>query len=98
MLIAYNMYPKQRQPPLEVSYWMDKDLTIRKIAANSRLMTNDMRQNIILSRQFFSNLLNLSYARYRKLGEHDFDKKMFLKNQLRKTETSMPALRPYVNL
>jgi hypothetical protein len=91
------MYPKPRPPPLEVSHWMEKDLTMRKVQANSRLMTNDTRQNIILSRQFFTNLLNLSYARHRKLGEHDFDKKMFLRNQLRKTETSMPALRPYVN-
>jgi hypothetical protein len=85
---------KRQQMPVEVSSWMDKDLILRRVSANSRLLTNDTRQNIVLSRHFFSSLLNLSYARYRIMGEHDCDKKMFLKNQQRKTETSMPGLRP----
>lgn len=91
------MYSKQRQLPLEVSSWMGKDLTLRKITANSRLLTNDTRQNIVLSRQFFTDLMNLSFARYRKMAEHDFDKKMFLRNQQNKSELSMPGLRPYVD-
>ncbi len=77
---------------------MEKDLTLRRITANSRLLTNDTRQNIVLSRQFFSELLNLSFSRYRKLAECDFDKKIFLKNQQNKSESTMPGLRPYVNL
>lgn len=96
------MYSEQRrrrtpQIPIEVSSWMDKDLTMKKVTANSRLLTNDTRQNIILSRQFFTDLLNLSYTRYRKMAEHEFDKRVFLKNQQKKTETSMPGLRPYVH-
>lgn len=94
------MYSKQRrapQLPLEVSTWMEKDLTMRKVNANSRLLTNDPRKNIILSRQFFADLLTLSYSRYRKLTEHEFDKRVFLKNQQKKAETSMPGLRPYVH-
>ncbi|CAF2708848.1 unnamed protein product [Rotaria sp. Silwood2] len=87
------MNSKRRPIPLEVSTWMDKDLTLRKITANSRLLTNDTRQNIVLSRQFFSNLLTLSYARYRKMSQYDFDKKLFLKNQRNKSE-SMPGFRP----
>jgi hypothetical protein len=92
------MHSKQRKLPLEVSSWMEKDLTLRKITANSRLLTNDTRQNIVLSRQFFGDLLNLSFVRYRTMAEYDFDRRMFLKNQQRKSESSMPGLRPYVNL
>jgi hypothetical protein len=92
------MYSKGRKLPLEVSSWMEKDLTLKKITANSRLLTNDTRQNIILGRQFFSDLLTLSFSRYRKIAEHDFDKKMFLRNQHSKAEASMPGLVPYVNL
>lgn len=88
------MYSKRRKVPLEVSSWMERDLTLRKITANSRLLTNDTRQNIILSRQFFSDILNLSFERYRKIAAHDFDKKMFLKNQQTKADVSMPGLRP----
>ena len=90
------MNSKRRQLPLEVSSWMEKDLTLKRITANSRLLTNDTRPNIVLSRQFFSNLLTLSYARYRKIAEHDFDKKLFLRNQYNKVESSMPDLLPYV--
>jgi hypothetical protein len=92
------MYSKRKQLPLEVTSWMEKDLTLRKISANSRLLTNDTRQNIILSRQFFSDLLTLSFTRYRKITEIDFDKKSFLRNQRNKSETALPGLRPYVNL
>jgi hypothetical protein len=90
------MYSKRRQLPLEVSSWMEKDLVLRKITANSRLLTNDTRQNIVLSRQFYSDMLNLSFARYRKITQCDFDKKMFLRTQLKKSETSMPGLMSYV--
>ena len=92
------MYSKRKQLPLEVTNWMEKDLTLRKITANSRLLTNDTRQNIILSRQFFSDLLTLSFTRYRKITEIDFDKKSFLRSQRNKSETALPGLRPYVNL
>ena len=92
------MYSKQRQLPLEVSSWMETDLALRRITANSRLLTNDTRQNIVLSRQFFSDLLSLSFTRYRKITEIDFDKRLFLKNQRSKAETALPGLRPYVNL
>lgn len=91
------MNSKRPQIPLEVSSWMQKDLTLKKATANARMLTNDTRQNIVLSRRFFSDLLNMSYARYRKIAEHEFDKKMFLRNLHRKTEVSMPGLRPYVN-
>ena len=94
------MSSKRHQPPqlpIEVSSWMEKDLTLRKVTANSRLLTNDTRQNIVLSRQFFDDLLTLSFTRYRKMAEYEFDKKMFLRNQQKKTETSMPGLRPYVH-
>ncbi|CAF1291760.1 unnamed protein product [Rotaria sp. Silwood1] len=90
------MNSKRRPIPLEVSSWMDKDLTLRKITANSRLLTNDTRQNIVLSRQFFSNLLTLSYARYRTIAQYDFDKKLFLRNQRNKSE-SMPGFHPYLD-
>ncbi|CAF3713460.1 unnamed protein product [Rotaria sordida] len=90
------MNSKRRPVPLEVTNWMDKDLTLRKITANSRLLTNDTRQNIVLSRQFFSNLLTLSYARYRKIAEHDFDKKLFIRNLHNKFESS-PGFRPYLD-
>lgn len=83
------MHTKRRPLPLEVSAWMEKDLTLRKITANSRLLTNDTRQNIVLSRQFFSNLLTLSFTRYRKMAEYDFDKRLFLKNQRSKAQSSM---------
>lgn len=87
------MNSKRRQLPLEVSSWMEKDLTLRKITANSRLLTNDTRQNIVLSRQFFSNLLTLSVTRYRKIAEHDFNKRVFLRNQRNKTDSPMLGLR-----
>jgi hypothetical protein len=96
------MYSKRRQLPLEVSTWMERDLTLKRVTENSRLLTNDTRQNIILSRQFFSDLLTLSFERYRKLAEHDFNKRIFLKNQYNKAKTSMvgllPCVLPYVNL
>ena len=92
------MYSKRRKLPLEVSTWMEKDLVLRKITANSLLLTNDTRQNIVLSRQFYSDMLNLSFARYRKITQCDFDKRMFLRNQRKQSETSMPGLQSYVKL
>lgn len=88
------MYIKQRQTPLEVSSWMAKDITLRKVTANSRMMTNDTRQNVVLSRRFFTNMFALSTERYRKMNECDHNQKLFLRQQLRKTEVSLPGLRP----
>ncbi|CAF1393819.1 unnamed protein product [Rotaria magnacalcarata] len=87
------MNSKKRPLPLEVSSWMERGLTLKKITANSRLLTNDTRQNIVLSRKFFSNLLTLSYSRYRKMAEYEFDKKSFLRNQQNRSEQSMPGMR-----
>lgn len=92
------MYSKQRSVPPEVSSWMEKDLPIGELTAATRLMTNDARQNMIVSRRFFSDLLSLSFERYRTIMTCNNDKKNFLKNQRTKSETSMPGLRPYVNL
>ena len=92
------MYPKPRPVPPEVSSWMEKDLALGELTAATRLLTNDARQNIIVSRRFFSDLLSLSFERYRKILACNYDKKTFLKNQRTKSETSMPGLRPYVNL
>ena len=93
-----SMNTKRQQIPLEVSSWMQKDLTLKRATANARMLTNDTRQNIVLSRKFFADLLNMSYARYRKIAEHEFEKKMFLRDQHRKTDTAMPGLRSYVDM
>ncbi|CAF0810018.1 unnamed protein product [Adineta ricciae] len=91
------MFPKQRPVPAEVASWMDKDLAIGELTAATRFVTNDSRQNLIVSRRFFSDLLTLSFERHRKILTCNFDKKNFLRNQRAKSETSMPGLRPYVD-
>ncbi|UJR36863.1 hypothetical protein I4U23_029576 [Adineta vaga] len=90
------MFPKQRPVPPEVSGWMEKDLAMGELQAATRFITNDARQNMIVSRRFFSDLLSLSFERYRKILTCNFDRKNFLRNQRAKSETSMPGLRPYV--
>ena len=90
------MYSRHRQLPSEVSSWMEKDVKLRKLTASSGLMPNESRRNIVLRREFFSDLLNLSSERFRKMSKWENDKKTFLKNQRAKAETSMPGLLPYV--
>ncbi|CAF1009044.1 unnamed protein product [Adineta steineri] len=91
------MYPKQRPTPPEVSEWMAKDLVVDSVEKASRFQRKEDRQNLIVSRRFFSNLLSLSFERYRKILTCNFEKNSFLKNQRAKSETSMPGLRPYVD-
>jgi hypothetical protein len=64
--------------------------------ARSSLLPTDTKENAILNRQFFSDMLDLSSVRYRKLSRFDVEKKMFLQNQRFKAETFMPGLLPYV--
>ncbi|CAF0850736.1 unnamed protein product [Didymodactylos carnosus] len=90
-----NSYLK-RQVPNEVKSWMLKDGTVRQLAENSRIISNNTRQNVILSRQFLSDALNMSYDRYRLILKNDFDKKLFLKKQKAKAERSMPGLKAHV--
>ena len=92
------MHSNRPKLPLEVATWMEKDISLKKVTANSRLLTNDTRQNIILSRHFFTDLFNLSFTRHRTVTEFDSDKKMFLLHQYKKAKTSMPGLLPYVTM
>lgn len=88
------MNKREKPIPLTVISWMERDVSIRKVSANSRMITNDTRQNIILSRKFFSDLFNLSMERYRKINEHDHNQRVFIQGQMKKSETSLPGLRP----
>ncbi len=90
------MYEKRRTIPMAVSYWRDKDVNIRKVTASSGLMPDTTRYCVFQSRKFYSDMLNLSFERHRHIARSDFDKKIFLKSQLRKAEKSMPGLFPYV--
>lgn len=76
--------------------WMEKDLQLQKPTARSSLLPIDTKENGVLSRKFFSDLLDLSSVRYRKLSRFDVEKKIFLQNQRVKAETFMPGLLPYV--
>ncbi|CAF0886827.1 unnamed protein product [Didymodactylos carnosus] len=75
---------------------MLKDVTIRQLTENSPVVPSDTRQNVILSRQFLSDVLNMSYDRYRVILKNDFDKKLFLKKQQAKAEKSMPGLKAHI--
>ncbi|CAF2510964.1 unnamed protein product [Rotaria sp. Silwood2] len=90
------MYSKRQQLPTTISNWIDKDVKVRKFTPNLGLMSADTRQNVMLSRKFFSNMLNLSNERQRKITRCDFEKNKFLKNQRTKAETIMPGLLPYI--
>ncbi|CAF1342934.1 unnamed protein product [Rotaria sp. Silwood1] len=90
------MYSKRQQLPLTISNWIDKDVKVKKFTPNLGSMSIDARQNVMLSRQFFSNMTNLSYERNRKITRCDFEKNKFLKNQRIKAETIMPGLLPYI--
>lgn len=91
-----TMLPPKRPVPSEVSTWMQKDLALGELTAATRFITADTRQNQIVSRRFFSELLTLSFERHRKMLTCDFEKKNFLRTQRAKSATSMPGLRPYV--
>lgn len=79
---------------MKVSTWMDQDVRIRKFTSNLGNMSKDARQNVFLSRQFYSNMYNLSSERYRKMAQCDLDKKTFLVNQRTKAEKFLPGLLP----
>jgi hypothetical protein len=87
---------KRRTIPINVSIWMEQGVTVRKETASSGLLPNNTRSNVFLSRKFYSDMLNLSSERHRKLARCDYNKKMFLKNQRHKAEIGMPGLLPYV--
>lgn len=90
------MQAKGKHIPLPISNWMEKDVRVSKLAPNLGIMRNDTRQTVMLNRQFFSDMFVLSSERSRKLAEHDFQRKRFLKNQRTKAETILPGLLPYV--
>jgi len=75
---------------------MEKDLQLQKPTARSSLLPTNTKENAVLNRKFFSDLLDLSSVRYRKLSRFDVEKKIFLQNQRVKAETLMPGLLPYV--
>ncbi len=75
---------------------MEQGVTVRKETASSGLLPNNTRSNVFLSRKFYSDMLNLSSERHRKLARCDYNKKIFLKNQRHKAEIGMPGLLPYV--
>ncbi len=87
---------KRRTIPINVSIWMEQGVTVRKETASSGLLPNNTRSNVFLSRKFYSDMLNLSSERHRKLARCDYNKKIFLKNQRHKAEIGMPGLLPYV--
>ena len=88
------MYPKRRKIPLDVSLWMDKDVTIRKATESSGLMPDETRIGVFLRRKFYDDLLTLSSERHRKMARCDHGKKTFLKKQHQKAEKMMPGLLP----
>jgi hypothetical protein len=88
------MYAKRPKIPMAVSVWMEKDVHIRKATVSSGLMPNNTRYNVFLSRQFYSDMFDLSSERHRKLARFDFNKRTFLRKQRHKAETTMPGLLP----
>ena len=88
------MYVKQRRVPSEVSNWLEKDLEINQTTGVSRSMNTDSRDNITLSRRFFTDMLNLSMMRHRKIHEHNHNQRIFLREQIQKSRTTLPGLRP----
>ena len=87
-----------RHLPMEISRWMEKDVTMKRIKVRSRLTTQECPENFLINRDFFSQVLNLSHERHRKLVHFDFQKRTFLKAQRMKAETTMPGLQPCVHL
>ena len=89
---------KSRHLPMEVTNWMEKDVSLKRITVGSRLTTNECPENFHVNRHFFAQMFNLSNDRYGKLIQFDFQKRTFLKHQRMKAETTMPGLRPFVRI
>ncbi|CAF2132157.1 unnamed protein product [Rotaria magnacalcarata] len=90
------MSSKRQQLSLKISNWTEQNVQVRKYTSTTGVMSKDVRQNVMLSRQFFSNMTNLSSERFRKISRFDHDKKKFLLNQQTKAERGMPGLLPYI--
>ncbi|CAF3100190.1 unnamed protein product [Rotaria socialis] len=91
------MSSKRQQLSLKISNWTEQNVQVRKCTPNIGAMPKDAKQNVMLSRQFFSNMINLSSERFRKISRLDHDKKKFLLNQRTKAERGMPGLLPYID-
>ncbi|CAF0959707.1 unnamed protein product [Rotaria sordida] len=90
------MYSKRQQLPLTIPNWMKKDAKAKKFTPDLGLLSTDTRQNIMLSRQYFSDMVNLTGEHHRKIAQCDFEKNKFIKNQRTKAEKIMPGLLPYI--
>ncbi|CAF1081368.1 unnamed protein product [Adineta steineri] len=88
--------PPPRRIPVEITGWMQKDISIAKVNDRASLMPPDIKRNAIANRKFFSDLFKISTARYRTINRHEFDKQTFLHHQKVKAESAMPGLLPYI--
>lgn len=81
---------------MEVALWMDKDVKLPKLNEKAGPAPTDTKQNAILNRNFFADLLDLSSRRYRSINRFDLEKQHFVQQQQSRAESGMPGLLPYV--
>ena len=82
----------------EISSWIEKDITLKKIAPGMRLTPEDTRANILLNRDFFSQMRHLSSERYKKMVQYEKEQQDFLKARPKKIQRKTSEFLPFVTV